>query len=158
MTISLRPSQPDDEDFLYQVYASTRAEELAAWGWNQIQQDVFLKMQFNAQRRAYEFQYPEAEHSIILLDEEMAGRIFVDRTEREIHLVDISLLPKQRGAGAGTFLIKDLQAQAAASGRIVSLQVLKTNEAARRLYQRLNFLETGQSDIYTTMEWHPGND
>lgn len=133
MTISLRPVQPDDEDFLYQVYASTRAEELAVWGWNQIQQEVFLKMQFNAQRRAYEFQYPEAEHSIILSDEEMAGRIYVARTESEINLVDISLLPEHRNKGAGAFLIRDLQAQAAASNRSLRLQVLKTNEAARRL-------------------------
>lgn len=156
MTISLRPFQPDDEDFLYKLYASTRADELAAWGWNPIQQEVFLKMQFNAQRRAYDFQYAEAEHSIILFDEERAGRLFVARTESEIHLVDISLLPERRNAGAGASLIKDLQTQAARSGLILRLQVLKTNEAARRLYRRLNFRETGESDVYMTMEWLPG--
>jgi ribosomal protein S18 acetylase RimI-like enzyme len=157
MTIALRPVQPADEDFLYKIYASTRADEMAAWGWNPVQQEVFLRMQFNAQRRAYESQYPEAEHSIILLDEEMAGRLFVARIEGEIHLVDISILPEHRNAGAGTFLIRDLQSQAAASGRVLRLQVLQTNEAARRLYRRLNFQSTGESDVYTTMEWLPGN-
>lgn len=157
MTISLRPSEPDDEDFLYQLYASTRAAELAVWGWNQAQQEVFLRMQFNAQRRAYEFQYPEAEHSIILFDEEKAGRLFVAVTEGEVRLVDIALLPEHRSKGAGTFLIQELQAQAAARGLPLRLQVLQSNEAARRLYERLGFSQTGASDVYLTMEWRAAN-
>ena len=153
MKISLRPSGSADEDFLYQVYASTRADEVAAWGWNEAQQEAFLRMQFKAQQRAYEWQFPGAEHSIILLDEEMIGRLIVSRTEVEIRLTDITLLPQHRNTGAGTFLIRDLLAEAEAAGRPLRLRVLKTNEAARRLYERLGFSHAGESDVHFMMEW-----
>ena len=153
MKIRLRPVGPDDEEFLCRVYASTRAAEVAAWGWNEAQQDAFLKMQFNAQQRAYQWQFPEAEHSIILLDGEQAGRMIVVRTNQELRLTDIALLPEYRNAGAGTFLVKELQAQAGAARLPVRLRVLKSNVAARRLYERLNFSLTGESDVNFTMEW-----
>jgi ribosomal protein S18 acetylase RimI-like enzyme len=157
MNISLRPTCPDDEEFLYRVYASTRQDEVSAWGWNQSQQEAFLKMQFNAQQRAYEWQFPGAEHSVILCDGEMAGRLIIVRTDREIRLTDITLLPEYRRRGAGTFLITDLQAQARAAGRPLRLRVSRTNEAARRLYERLNFSLTGESDIHFMMEWLSGD-
>jgi ribosomal protein S18 acetylase RimI-like enzyme len=153
MNISLRPAGPDDEEFLCRVYSSTRADEMAAWGWNEAQQDAFLKMQFKAQQRAYEWQFPGAEYSLIILDGERAGRMIVVRTEQELRLTDIALLPEYRNAGAGTFLVHDLQAQARAAGLPLRLRVLKTNVAARRLYERLGFTLTGESDVNFTMEW-----
>jgi ribosomal protein S18 acetylase RimI-like enzyme len=155
MKISLRASAPEDEGFLYQVYASTRADEVAAFGWNEAQQAAFLKMQFDAQQRAYEWQFPGAQHSIILFDEEMAGRLLTVRTDGELRLTDITLLPAYRNSGAGTFLIKELQAQAVAAGLPLRLRVMKTNAAARRLYERLGFRQTGESDIHSMMEWLP---
>lgn len=157
MKISLRPAGPDDDEFLSKVYASTRAEEVAAWGWPQAQQDAFLKMQFNAQQQAYKWQFPEAQHSIILCDEARAGRLIVVRTDQEIRLTDIALLPEYRNAGAGTFFVKDLQAQAREAGLPARLRVAKTNLAARRLYERLDFAVTGESDTHFMMEWLPAS-
>ena len=153
MNIRLRPAGPDDEECLYRVYANTRADEVAAWGWNEAQQEAFLRMQFKAQQRAYEWQFRDAEHSIILCDEERAGRMIVVRTNVEIRLTDIALLPEYRNAGVGTFLVKDLQAQARAASLPLRLRVLKTNVAARRLYERLDFSLTGEDDVNFTMEW-----
>ncbi|MBD0327500.1 MAG: GNAT family N-acetyltransferase [Pyrinomonadaceae bacterium] len=155
MKISLRASGPEDEDFLYQVYATTRADELALFGWNEAQQTAFLRMQFNAQQRAYAWQFREAEHSIILIDEERAGRLIVTRTSVEIRLTDITLLPAYRNGGAGTFLVKELQAQAREADLPLRLRVLKTNAAARRLYERLGFSQTDSSDTHWMMEWLP---
>lgn len=153
MKISLRPSATDDEPFLYQIYASTRLDEIAAFGWNEAQQEAFLRMQFNAQQRAYEWQFPGAEHFIILRDEELAGRMIVSRTVDEIRLTDITLLPEYRNAGAGTLLVEELQAQAKEAGLPLRLRVLKTNTAARRLYERLGFALTAESDTHFMLEW-----
>lgn len=155
MKISLRASRPEDDDFLYQVYASTRAEEVAAFGWNEAQQTAFLKMQFVAQQRAYVWQFPGAEHSIILFDEKMAGRLIVVRTNQEIRLTDITLLPEYRNNGAGAFLVKELQAGAQEAGLPLRLRVFKANAAARRLYERLGFSHAGESDTHWMMEWLP---
>ncbi len=45
-TISLRPITAEDVDFLYRVYASTRADEMKLVDWDDAQKRAFLEMQF----------------------------------------------------------------------------------------------------------------
>jgi hypothetical protein len=67
MKTTLRPAGAEDQDFLFKLYASTRAHEIAAFGWPAAQQEAFLRMQFTAQQRGYESVYPQAEHQIVEL-------------------------------------------------------------------------------------------
>lgn len=152
--IGWRPAQPEDEPFLYELYASTRTEEINAFGWNAAQREMFLKLQFTAQRQHYDIAYPDAEHRIILFKGRPAGRMLVFRSEREIVLVDIALLPGHRGDGIGTALISGLIDEAEAKGSTLMLQVEKHNRAAR-LYQRLGFSLIGETGMYYEMERRP---
>ena len=148
----MRPVEPEDEAFLYEVYRSTRAEELAAWGWDERQQELFLKMQLRARDQSYLMYYTEISDSIILFEKSRAGRIIISRSDKEIKLVDISLLPEYRGAGLGTSLIKDLFAEADRTERVVRLQVERTNTEARRLYERMGFTITSENQTHFQME------
>jgi ribosomal protein S18 acetylase RimI-like enzyme len=154
MPVTLRPVEAGDQQFLFEVYAGTRRAELDAWGWDAAQQDAFLKMQFMAQHNAYDMQYTEADHSLILLDDQPIGRLLVARSSEWIHLVDIALLPAHRNRGIGAQLIKDLLDEAATAGLPVRLQVLKNNPAAE-LYERLGFRKTGESGMHFQMERPP---
>jgi ribosomal protein S18 acetylase RimI-like enzyme len=154
--ITLRPVCADDEAFLLKVYASTRREEFASIPWTAAQLEAFLRMQFVAQRRDYETQYPKADHRIILFNDELAGRIMTAGTDEGIYLVDISLLPEYRNRGLGTNLIGNLLADAEREGVSVHLQVLQTNPA-RQLYERLAFSIIGEHDFYSRMLWRPKN-
>ena len=49
--ISLHPLRPDDAACLYEVYASTRLDELAMVEWDDAQKAAFLHMQCTAQHR-----------------------------------------------------------------------------------------------------------
>jgi ribosomal protein S18 acetylase RimI-like enzyme len=151
MPITLRPVLPDDEPFLLEMYAGTRPD-VAEWGWDAAQQEAFLRMQFDLQQRAWAMQSPEAKHQIILLGDRQIGRIITLRTDQQIRLSDIALLPQHRNNGIGASLIKDLCAEAAQSGLPVQLQVLKSNPALR-LYERLGFLRIGESSTHFQMEW-----
>jgi ribosomal protein S18 acetylase RimI-like enzyme len=153
MPITLRSAEPDDEPFLYELYASTRAEELAAWGWNEAQQQAFLNLQFRGQRAHYA-EYPNPDHKIILEDERTIGRLFLSRLQDEIRLVDIALLPAFRGRGIGTALIQGLFEEAARDGKAVRLHVEKFNRA-QHLYQRLGFHIIGDAQSHYFMEWKP---
>jgi ribosomal protein S18 acetylase RimI-like enzyme len=154
MNISLRLFTPDDQEFLFQLYSDVRRPEISAWGWNEQQQEMFLRMQFNAQQTWYESAYSGAEHRIIECDSRPAGRILVMRSADTIILVDIALLAEFRGHGIGARLISELL-QLGARDRIpVRLHVLKTNPA-QRLYQRLGFVQTGEDDMYLKMERLP---
>ena len=150
--VTLRPVRPDDKDFLFQLYASTRAAELAPLDWGETERTVFLRMQFDAQCRDYAARFPAAGHQLILLDNERAGRIWVARSVEEIRLVDIALLPSACGLGIGTRLLKELIAEAAAAAKPLRLSVPKHNEAARRLYERLGFTLTGEMTTHFRME------
>jgi ribosomal protein S18 acetylase RimI-like enzyme len=150
--ITLRPATDADRDFLYQVYASTRQEEMALVPWDDAGKRAFLTMQFEAQHYHYHTYYDTAEYLIILADDQPAGRIYVARWEHEIRLMEITLLPEYRGGGIGTALIEDLLAEARATDRIVGLHVEPFNRALR-LYERLGFTKAGEEGIYWFMEW-----
>jgi ribosomal protein S18 acetylase RimI-like enzyme len=150
--VTLRPARPDDEVFLYQLYCSTRAEETNAWGLKDSQREMLLRLQFTARARHYEIAFPQAEHQIILLDNRSAGRILVYRSENEIRLVDVALLPEYRGAGIGSSLVRALCEEARATGKPVTLHVAKVNPAAQ-LYRRLGFSVIGDIGTDYKMEW-----
>ena len=152
--VTLRPATPNDAEFLYRVYAHTRYDELAPLRWPPEQVEAFLRMQFRAQDTHYRVHYAAATFDVVLCGGVAAGRLYVDRRSDEIRVVDIALLPEFRGAGVGTFLLARLQAEAAASGRAVSIHV-EVNNPARRWYARLGFVPVGENGIYDLMEWNP---
>jgi ribosomal protein S18 acetylase RimI-like enzyme len=155
MPITSRPSRPEDNDFLFRLYASTRTAEIAGFGWNDLQKQAFLSVQFNAQQRWYETAYPDSEQRIVLMDDRPIGRTIVHRGADAAVLVDISLLPEDRGQGWGGRLLEELLQQCRRDGVPLRLQVLRTNPA-QRLYERLGFQRTGEDQLYLQMEWRPG--
>ena len=154
MNPRLRPSRPEDQDFLFRLYASTREHEFSAFAWPPAQQEAFLRMQFNAQQQWYSATYSTAESQIIEQDHGPIGRMIVQREPNTWQLLDISLLPEHRGRGIGGELIRALIKECGLSGAVLQLQVLNTNPA-QRLYTRLGFTKTGEDQIYTQMEMRP---
>ena len=154
MAVTRRPIQPDDEDFLYTVYAGTRSDELAVVDWDEARKTAFLKMQFSAQHKHYQEHFPNAAFEIVLLDGNPIGRLYVDRREDEIRLIDIALLPKYRNGGIGTSLLKELMAEAATAHKPVRIHVERFNRALR-LYQQLGFTTIAEHGAYFLLEWSP---
>jgi ribosomal protein S18 acetylase RimI-like enzyme len=153
-SLKLRPVRPEDMEFLYQVYSSTRQEELALVDWDSPQVESFLRMQFNAQHAYYQEHYRRGEFQIILLGEEPAGRLYVDRRPDELRIVDIAILPWYRDRGIGTACLKEVLAEGERSGLPVTIHVERFNRA-RRLYERLGFHTAADKGVYLLMEWCP---
>jgi ribosomal protein S18 acetylase RimI-like enzyme len=152
--VELRSVEPGDEEFLLRVYASTRAEELAVVPWTDAEKNAFLRMQFEAQRLHYTTYHPAAAHDVVLIDGEPVGRLYVDRGHDEICVVDIALLPEYRGLGIGTELLAPILAEADAAAKKVSVHVEHTNRA-RRLYERLGFVQIADRGVYALLERTP---
>lgn len=151
--VALRPAGPEDEPFLFRVYASGREEELSATGWDEAQKLAFLEMQFRAQSTSYRANL-RAWYDVIAVEGLDAGRILVDRSESVISLADIGLLPEYRGQGIGGALIRAVLDEAAQARLPVRLHVEPFNPALR-LYQRLGFQPIGEHGFYIHMEWVP---
>jgi ribosomal protein S18 acetylase RimI-like enzyme len=148
---ALRPCGPEDREFLVRVYASTRADELALTGWSEEECEAFVRMQFDLQDRTFAAAFPDAERSIVVDGDTPIGRLYVHRDEREIRIVDVTLLPEHRGRGVGTALLRDLLAEGERSSRSVRLHVGVFNPA-RALYDRLGFVPLGEFGVHVEME------
>ena len=147
----LRPVVEGDRETLYRIYASTRTEELSMVPWNADEKEQFLRMQFHAQTVHYDKNYPQAQFQMILMDDQVAGRLYVDRVGKLIQIIDIALFPEFRGQGIGTAILKDLIAESAQSQMPLQIHVEKNNPA-KRLYKRLGFVEVGDAGVYDLME------
>ncbi|NIS83431.1 MAG: GNAT family N-acetyltransferase [Anaerolineales bacterium] len=153
-TLSLRPITPEDREFLYQVFASTHEGEMALLAWDEVQKNEFLRVQFNAQHTYYLGQFTEAAFEVVLLDGEPVGRLYVDRRQDEIRIIDIALLAEHRKKGIGSKLLSEILAEASQARLPVRIHVEQYNPALR-LYERLGFSPTNHIGMYYLMEWRP---
>ena len=151
----LRPETDADIPFLMQLYASTRAAELAQVPWTPGQKQAFLAQQFQAQRQHYRTAIDGCAFDIIEQRGEPAGRLYLDARHTSLHIVDIALMPDWRGQGVGTAILQALQAAGRAQGKSVCIFVEKFNPALR-LYRRLGFTDISDHGVYLEMEWVPG--
>ena len=153
-SIKLRPVSPDDYDFLIEVYGSTRADEMALVPWTIEQQQAFVRAQFTARQDHYAKKYPAASHDIIVSDNRPVGNLYVARLDQEIRIVDLTLLPAERNAGIGSYLIKQLLDEANRAGKITRVYVEEFNPSLR-LFERLGFSPSEQHGIHLLMQCNP---
>jgi ribosomal protein S18 acetylase RimI-like enzyme len=155
--VGLRPVAPADAEFLLDVYADSRADEMALVNfWTDEQKRAFLRSQLDAQRGEYEARFPAADYQIILVEGERAGRLWVARTAEQIRLLDIAILARFRNRGVGTLLVRALMDEAAERKLPLRHFVFQLNADALRFYERLGFRQTGEFQGYLMMEFAPG--
>jgi ribosomal protein S18 acetylase RimI-like enzyme len=153
MRYQLRPVMPSDDAVQLVIYASTREDELAVTDWPAEQRDRFVRMQHEAQQQHYRAHFPQSYCQLILIGEEAAGRLWIEERPEALHILDISLLPAHRGQGLGTACLRDLQDQASAHGRDLSIYV-EIHNPAQRLYRRLGFVSQGViQGVHQRMVW-----
>ena len=152
-TVELRPVAESDNDFLLAVYASTRNDELAQVEWADGQREMFLRWQFELQRREYDTRFPDADYRIIMVDQQPAGRIWVGSDDQQLRLLDIALLPEFQNRGVGTALLQRLKSHAESAGKALRHMVFVLNNNADRFYERLGFKQIEDFGAYKHMEW-----
>lgn len=146
--------QPADEPLLYQIYASTRAEEMAlVTDWTNEQKDAFVRQQFHAQHQYYQMQFADAMFFIVLVDDLPAGRLYLHHRQDEYRIIDITLLPTVRAKGVGTAILQQVLQTAANEQLPVRIHVERYNPALH-LYKRLGFtVSSEENPIYYLMTW-----
>lgn len=152
--VGRRPAGPADAEFCYRVYAGTRQEELEPTGWSDEQKDAFLRQQFEAQDRYYREHYAGADFLVLEFEGRPVGRLYVVRWPDEIRLIDIALLPAERGRGLGSSVLGELLAEGRAAAKPVRIHVERFNPALR-LYERLGFRAVADRGVYLFLEWSP---
>lgn len=156
MKISLRDTTPEDRDFLRDVYASTRADEMAMLPWPPEQKAAFIDFQSKAQEDYYHERFPHAQYSVIMQNDIPVGRIYILRESNEIRMMDITLLPEHRGQGIGTPLIREVMEEGKRSRKAVQIYVENFNPS-RALFERLGFSVVKEEGFNLLFEWNPSS-
>jgi GNAT superfamily N-acetyltransferase len=153
-SISLRPATTEDREFLLAVFKSSRGDDLRELGWDEECVGEFLGMQFEAQQRLDQSEYPQADDQIVLCEGNPAGRLTVERRDHEIRCVDLALLPAHRNTRIGTFLVRQLQDEARLANKPLRLGVIRFSRTVS-LFERLGFARTSETGTHFQMEWLP---
>ena len=155
MSVQLRAETPDDEEFLRRLITQTITLELGADRWPEPMRTQLLTIQYQNRRMGPRAGFPEGESYVLHSNDVAAGWIFFVRTQTEIHIVEIMVLPEFRGQGIGAEVIR--QVMALAGGKPVRLTVNVLNEGAIRLYERLGFRRVGGNEVQHEMEVRTGD-
>ena len=159
---SLRAARDDDLPWLRDLYASTRAEEMAPVPWPEAAKRTFLDQQFELQHRHFVGHFPHADFWLVVASRGPIGRLYRDRApladsgSSDDLVVDICFLPGWRNRGLGSLLLSAAQASAAARQRGLRLHVQVRNTRAMDLYQRLGFTRVDGAHVggsHIEMRW-----
>jgi GNAT superfamily N-acetyltransferase len=136
----LRPATDSDRDFLWELLVATMKEYVdQTWGWDA-----------EDQRRRFREHFPPSRYGILVVEDQDAGALAVERGPAELFLASILILPEHQGQGLGTAVIQDLVREAEPLGLPVTLRVLKVNPAIR-LYRRLGFHPVEETPTHFVM-------
>ena len=133
----VRQATPGDRDTLYRIKRETiRPYVEQVWGWDE-----------ELQERRFCESYDHTATQVVVVDGLAVGLLRVSERESAVFIDQVEITPKYQSQGIGTSLINDLLAR----GRPVELGVLKVNVDARRLYERLGFRVTGETETHYNM-------
>ena len=150
-TCFLRPAQPEDEEFLFRLFADSQ-EHLAVFRSNKALYKSMVEMQYRGRKLHYAAEYPEAVNAILCIEDEAegampVGRLLVDCQPECWRIVDVALLAAHRGKGLGSWALDQCKRQCGEAAGKLALEVRPDNRA-RRLYERLGFHVTHE-DLLT---------
>jgi ribosomal protein S18 acetylase RimI-like enzyme len=154
MRITLRAVREPDDPFLFELYATTRASEMALVPWTNTQKQAFLQMQFTAQKNSYAKEYPDAQHAVICRDEEPVGRLYLARCQDCFRILDITVADRCRNKGIGSSVLKEILQEAIQAGKPTTIYVERVNPSMR-LFERLGFSIASVRDFTVLLERRP---
>jgi ribosomal protein S18 acetylase RimI-like enzyme len=152
--IARRRVSDSDLPFLLELYASTRAAELALTAWTPEQKQAFVAMQFQAQLAGYRSTYPQANHEIVTMDRRPVGRLYLARLPECLRILDITIATESRNAGIGSAVLKEVLEEAEQAALPVTIYVESFNPS-QRLFNRLGFRVVSQESFQLYMERPP---
>lgn len=143
-----------DEEFLTELYASTRAAEMAIVPWESEQKRAFLKMQFEAQDRYYRDRYPNASFEIIKLNDHRVGRLYHAELADEIRIIDLAFLPEQFDNKVFIELVERILQKGERAGKPVQIY-LEASDPTIEIFVNLGFQKIDQHGIYFLWQYQP---
>jgi ribosomal protein S18 acetylase RimI-like enzyme len=122
------------------AYHDVEVEQFGPWD-QELQYKLFMEA------------WDNPEFKMINFYNKSCGYIIVENKPEGSFINEVVIDVKFQGRGMGGFLIKQIQGAVAKDGLIVSLEVLKKNHKAKKLYEKLGFKDVGETKTHYQMEW-----
>jgi GNAT superfamily N-acetyltransferase len=153
--VRLRPATggPAEEAFLYLLFASNRAAEMALMPISAHHKEFLLQVQYRSMNQSYHQSFPAARYNIIELDRWAVGRIVSEVQPDCVYFVDFALLPQAQGLGIGTIALAAALEEPRRLGLPARLRSFPHNFAAQRLYDKLGFTVVVEEPPQLVLEW-----
>lgn len=140
--IRFRNATGDDLELTYQIkLASLKPQVEQIWGWNEDFQRDFHRKDFDPRQIQ------------IILDQEgnCLGLLSSTEDPGSIYIKSILICDFAQDKGIGTRIILDMIEKARLAGKQTKLQVFKNNERAKKLYEKLGFSISGETQQHYQM-------
>lgn len=134
-----------DQAFLYELHCVTMRDVIErTWGWDE-----------GWQRGDFSRCWAVSDVSVIDVNGQVVGGLWVNFHAGAIHILELQLLPAVQGRGIGTGILQSLKQRAASQGISLTLCIVPANPRARRLYERLGFEVCGHEPPFIHMRYDP---
>ncbi|MCT2562802.1 GNAT family N-acetyltransferase [Chryseobacterium herbae] len=143
-TITYRKASENDIDYLLDLRIKTMNPHYA---------DSNLPTDKETTLKRIQYQFDKAH--IILLNNEPAGLLKINRADDKTEVLQLQIDPAQQGKGLGKTILTDILKEASIAGKTVVLSVLKTNKA-QHLYTSLGFKTVNEDEHSFFMEFQGG--
>lgn len=139
MNYALKKALIAHKETIYQIKKSSVFSYVDnIWGWDE-----------EYQKKDFDSDFSNLEQFQII---EISGKIsgFVQTYEHDdtVELVEIHLIPEMQGKGIGSHIINSILEKAKSESKIVRLGCFKENHGAKKLYLKLGFIQTEQTDTH----------
>jgi ribosomal protein S18 acetylase RimI-like enzyme len=91
--------------------------------------------------------------SIIKIDGEPVGMIQIFEEPDALEIGEVQILPNRQNEGIGSRILKQIIERARNTGKFVKLSTGLKNEGAFRLYERLGFRKTGETESHNLLTY-----
>lgn len=152
--LTLRPEANGDEAFLFALFSSVKAPEMALMPIDERSKEQLLRMQYRSMTASYRAGFPAARFEIIELDAARIGRLITEVQPDHVYYVDLALLPQARGRGLGTALMTAALEEPRRLGVPCRVKVMADNIVSLRLWARLAFTLRAEIPPQVELEWH----
>ena len=154
-SLVLRPEAANgaDEPFLFALFTSTKAPEMALMPVGEAVKEHLLRMQYRSMTATYHHQYPTARFEIVMINGQDAGRLITDVNAERVYYVDIAIMPQLQGGGVATALMNAVLREPKRLGIPGRVKVMGSNAASLRLCQKVGFTVTAREPPYVDLEW-----
>ncbi|SHE67898.1 GNAT family N-acetyltransferase [Chryseobacterium sp. OV279] len=140
-TITYRKASENDIDYLLDLRTKTMNPHYA---------DSNLPTDKETTLQRIQYQFDKAH--IILLNNEPAGLLKINKADDKTEVLQLQIDPSQQGKGLGRTILTAILEEASAEGKTVALSVLKTNKA-QHLYTSLGFKTVNEDEHSFYMEF-----